>query len=126
MGKLTMKDVSTTIQYKGKEYKLVFNINVMEVIQDEYGSIEKWGKIFEPSNGEPNLKALKYGFATMINEGIDISNEENGTDSPPLTLKQIGRMITEIGINNVAMALNDTIMQSTKSMEKNVSSTKKK
>lgn len=121
-----MKDVSTTIQYKGKDYKLVFNLNVMETIQDEYGSIEKWGAMCEPANGEPNVKALKYGFAAMLNEGIDISNEENGTDDPPLTLKKVGRMVSEIGINQAATALSSTVVKSTKSNEKNGSSTKKR
>ena len=31
-----MRQVSKKITYKGKDYKLVFNLNVMEVIQDEY------------------------------------------------------------------------------------------
>ena len=30
-----MKEISKTLEYKGKEYKLVFNLNVMEVIQDK-------------------------------------------------------------------------------------------
>lgn len=121
-----MKDASTTIQYKGKNYKLVFNLNVMEAIQDEYESIEKWGAMCKPANGEPNVKTLKYGFAAMLNEGIDISNEENGTDDPPLTLKQVGRMISEIGINQAATALSNTVVKSTKSNEKNELSMKKK
>lgn len=121
-----MKDVSTTIQYKDKEYNLVFNLNVMEVIQDEYGSIEKWGAMCEPANGEPNVKALKYGFAAMLNEGIDISNDENGTDDPLLSLKQVGRMVSELGINQAATALSDTVVKSTKSNEKNELSTTKK
>lgn len=120
-----MKDVSTTIHYKDKEYKLVFNLNVMEVIQDEYGSIEKWGAMCEPSKGEPNVKALKYGFAAMLNEGIDISNDENGTDHPPLSLKQVGRMVSELGIDQAAIALSDTVVKSTKSNEKNELSTTK-
>lgn len=120
-----MKDVSTTINYKGKEYKLVFNLNVMEAIQDEYGSIEKWGAMCEPSKGEPNIKALKYGFAVMLNEGIDIINDENGTDDPTLSLKQVGRMVSELGINQAAIALSNTVVKSTKSNEKNELSTTK-
>jgi hypothetical protein len=55
----------------------------------------------------------------MINEGIDIENEENGTDIKPLTLKQVGRMITEIGLMNATQTLNKTVIDSTKSNEKN-------
>lgn len=123
-----MKDASTTIKYKDKEYKIVFNLNVMEEIQEEYGTIEKWGSLCQPTekNKESDVKALKYGFRAMLNEGIDIDNEENGTNDPPLTLKQIGRMITELGTEETMSALNKTVIESSKSNEKNVSSTKKK
>lgn len=124
-----MKDVNGKIQYKGKDYKLVFNLNVMEEIQEEYGSVEKWGSLCEPTkdaNVEPDVKAIKYGFRAMINEGIDISNEENGTDDPPFTLKQIGRMISELGTDKTMAALNKTVVESAKSNVKNASSTKKK
>lgn len=114
-----MKDISGKIQYKDKEYKLVFNLNVMEKIQDEYGSIEKWGDLTDGKNGEPNAKAVIFGFTEMLNEGIDIENEENGTDIKPLTLKQVGRMITEIGIAKATATLNDTVVESTQSNEKN-------
>lgn len=121
-----MKDVSTTIRYKDEDYKLVFNLNVMEEIQEEYGSIENWGTLCNPSKAaESDIKALKYGFRAMLNEGIDISNEENGSDKPLLTLKQVGRMITELGADQAMNALNETVVESSKSNEKNVSSTKK-
>ena len=28
--------VTSTIEYKGKKFKLVFNLNVMEALQDKY------------------------------------------------------------------------------------------
>ena len=112
-----MKDINGKIQYKDKEYKLVFNLNVMERIQEEYGSIEEWGNL--TSGGEPNAKAVIFGFTEMLNEGIDIENEENGTDIKPLTLKQVGRMITEIGFQNATEKLSETVVESTKSGEKN-------
>lgn len=113
-----MKDFNGTIQYKGQEYKLVFNLNVMETIQDEYGSIEKWGELTD-GGGEPDAKAVKFGFWAMLNEGIDIDNEENGTDRKPLTIKQVGRMITEVGIEQATGTLNQTVIESTQSAEKN-------
>lgn len=112
-----MKDINGKIQYKDREYKLVFNLNVMEKIQEEYGSIEKWGEL--TSGGEPSAKAVIFGFTEMLNEGIDIDNEENGTDIKPLTLKQVGRIITEIGLENASNKLSETVIESTKSGEKN-------
>ena len=102
-----MKDFNGTIQYKGQEYKLVFNLNVMELIQEEYGSIDRWGSITD-GGGEPDAKAVKFGFWAMLNEGIDMDNEENGTDIKPLTIKQVGRMITEFGLEQATSTLNKT------------------
>ena len=120
-----MKDINGKIQFNGKEYKVVFNLNVMERIQEEYGSLDAWGELTDGSKkgskkGEPNAKAVIFGFAEMINEGIDIDNEENGTDVKPLTLKQVGRLITEIGLKQATATLNQTVIDSTRSEEKNV------
>ena len=115
-----MKDINGKIQYKDKEYSLVFNLNVMEIIQEKYGTLEEWGNLTDGSkNGEPDAKAVIYGFTAMLNEGIDIENEENGTDIKPLTLKQVGRIITEIGLADATNTLNKTVVESTKSEEKN-------
>lgn len=114
-----MKDFVNEIQYKGKTYKLIFNLNVMEAIQDEYGTIEKWGALTDGENGEPNAKAIIFGFREMLNEAIDIDNDENGTDIKPLSLKQVGRIITEIGFDEATMTLNETVIEATKNEEKN-------
>lgn len=142
-----MKDFNGEIQYKGQKYRLVFNLNVMETIQEKYGSLDEWGSLtdgsafgrgnYEKENGtsegwddlkesdkekygsEPNAKAVIFGFTEMLNEGIDMDNEENGTDIKPFTLKQVGRIISEIGLMNATNTLNETVIQSTKSDEKN-------
>lgn len=117
-----MKEVSKTLEYKGKKYKLVFNLNVMEVIQDKYRTLENWGKLTDgaKNNGEPNAKAVIFGITEMLNEGIDIDNEENGTEEKMLTKKQVGRMITEIGLKSSAQLMNGVVVDSTQSSEKNV------
>ena len=114
-----MKDFNGEIQYKGKALKVVFNLNVMESIQNEYETIENWGALTDGSEnkGEPNAKAVIFGLREMINEGIDIQNEENGTNEPFLTLKQVGRIITEVGLANANKVLNDTVIESTKDDE---------
>lgn len=112
------KKKKNTITYKGEEYALVFNLNVMEDIQEKYGSVEAWGDLVEAED-EPKAKDIKYGFTAMLNEGIDIYNEENGTERPFFTEKQVGRIISEIGLHEAAKRLNDTVVDSTKSDEKN-------
>ena len=116
-----MKEISKTFEYKGKTYKLVFNLNVMEVIQDKYGTLENWGKLTDgtENDGEPNAKAVIFGITAMLNEGIDIGNDENGTEEKMLTNKQVGRMITEIGLKSSAQLMNGVVIDSTQSAEKN-------
>ena len=109
-----MKEVSSIINYRGKEIKLVFNLNVMESIQNEYGTVDKWGKLTDSKDGEPDIKALKFGLTEMINEGIDIDNDENGTNEPFMTSKQVGRIITEIGLEETTKSLQDAVINSTK------------
>lgn len=108
------------ITYKGEDYELVFNLNVMEDIQEEYGSVEAWGELVEEA-AEPKAKDIKYGFTAMLNEGIDIYNEEHASEKerPFFTEKQVGRIISEIGLHEAARTLNKTVIDSTKSDEKN-------
>lgn len=115
-----MKDFNGEIEYKGKVYKLVFNLNVMEEIQNEYETLEEWGALTDGSKGEVNAKAIIYGFTAMLNEGLEIENEETGSEFKPLSLKQVGRIITEIGLEDATKSLNETVVESTKSEGKNV------
>lgn len=109
-----MKTVNTIINYKGKDYLLVFNLNVMEAIQEEYKTLDAWGALTDGKAGEVNIKALVFGLACMLNEGVEISNENNNTNEPLLTHKQVGRMISEIGLENLTRDMNDLVINSTK------------
>ena len=120
-----IKEVSSKLTYKDKEYKLVFNLNVMEKIQDEYKTLDAWGDLTDGSKSEVNIKALVFGITEMINEGIDIDNEDNGTNNPFVTHKQVGRILTEIGIEKAAQNMNKLVVESTKDDSKNALSTKK-
>lgn len=112
-----LKDIVNEIEYKGNKYLIVFNLNVMQEIQEEYKTIEAWGSMTDGTSGEINIKALIFGFTKMINEGIEIKNEENNTDIKPMTEKQVGRMITDIGLKAIAQKLNEAVIESTKSDE---------
>ena len=114
-----MKSAMQTIDYRGKTYRLVFDLNVMEAIQDEYGSIDAWGKLTEPEDGEPNIKALVFGVAEMINEGVDIDNDENGTDEKPLSHKQVARILTEVGLESVTDKMQKSVVDSIEDDSKN-------
>lgn len=112
-----------TLTWKGIIYNLVFNLNVMEQIQEEYGSIGEWGELTDNAK-EPNAKAVIFGLMCMINEGIDIDNEDNEgvegyTPKKMLSKKQVGRLLTDVGIEEATQRLNDTVINSVASDEKN-------
>ena len=109
-----MKDYKITFTVDGKEYPAIFNLNVMEQIQDKYGTVQKWGELTDAKGGEPNAKAIIFGFWAMINEAIDIENDDNAEKQPLLTLKQVGRIISKAGVENSAKPLNSAIIEATK------------
>lgn len=147
-----MKEKETIITAGGKDYKVVFNLNVMQEIQNEYETFEKWGeltdgfvydengekipkrdksgnvitKIIKSSEGkteervvyetkEINIKALIFGIKLMLNEAIDIDNETKEIKTPFFTDKQVGRIVTEMGISNATSEINQVVIDSTKS-----------
>ncbi len=115
-----MKDYVGKLQYNDKTYPIVFNINVMEVIQEKYGTIQKWGELTDGKEGETDAKAMKFGFTAMLNEALEMEAERNGTPFIPLTEKQVGRMLTAIGIENAQKKMQETVIESSKSEEKNL------
>lgn len=115
-----MQETKKVIEYKGKEYPIVFNLNVMEKIQEEYGTLQKWGEMADGrGTGEPNAKAVIFGYVVMLNEGIDIENEENGTSIPYFTARQVGRFVMESGLREATAKMNDLVIESTKDETKN-------
>lgn len=117
-----MKENETSIEYKGQKYNIVFDVNVVETLQNKYGSFNKWSELIQPTekDAECNLEAFKFGFCEAINEGIDIANEDRDEKLEFLTLKQVGRIITDMGLKNINEKMQDAIIESAKSEEKNV------
>ena len=97
-----------------RKYPVTFNINVMEEIQEAYGSIGAWGAIVENAEGgEPKVKDLKIGLMMMINEGIDIENELTGGNMPMVNSKQVGRIISERGFEAITKVIKNLTVAST-------------
>lgn len=112
---IDQKDLESVIEYKGKKIPVVFNLNVMQNIQIEFGSFDKWAQLTAGDDGkEIDMKALIFGLCEMMNEGIDIENEEKGTNEPLLTLKQAGRIITAYGIANSTNVMQKTVIDASK------------
>lgn len=120
-----MLDKINYLQTENERYPIVFTINVMESLQEKYGSFEKWSNLVQ-KNSEPNVKAIKFFVTEAINEGIDIENEKTHENRAFVTEKQVGRILTEIGIQQAAKTVRNTISQSilTENKSKNAKTTK--
>jgi hypothetical protein len=118
-----MLDIIKYIKVDGKEYPVAFTFNVMESVQEKYGSMKEWGEVLQPSSGEPRIKDLKWTMKEFINEGIDIENEEKGEKREFVTEKQVGRLISCIGLTEITSAIQNVTVESMVTNEKNEKTT---
>lgn len=111
-----MKEKIIYLEVGNEKYPLAFNVNVMEEIQNEYGSISRWGSIVEnkdSAESEPKIKDLKVGMLFMVNEGIEIENEKSETKRELLNSKQLGRLLSKIGLKEVIEKIKEVSINST-------------
>ena len=106
-----MVDKINYLETKTEKYPLVFTLNVMEAIQEKYGTIEAWSNLIQ-RDGEPDIKALKFFITEAINEGLEIEAEKNGEKRKAITSKKAGRILTEIGLSGAASKIMATISDS--------------
>ena len=56
---------------------------------------------------------MKFFLTEAINEGIEIENEKNGEKLKLITAKQVGRILSEVGIsytaNKIMSAISDSV-----------------
>lgn len=120
-----MVDKINHLETKTEKFPLVFTLNVMETIQEKYGTIENWSNLIQ-RDGEPDIKALKFFITEAINEGIEIENEKTDERRKAITLKKAGRILTEIGLSGAASKIMSTVAESIQSeTEKNTNSPQK-
>ena len=139
-----MIDKITYLETDSERFPLAFTLNVMESIQNEYGTLSEWSELIR-NKKEPNIKALKFFITEAINEGIEIENgsqyaapsgryrcadEQENTQRIAneneqgdnvfdreirrkfVTMKEAGRIITEIGLKKVANTITKMITES--------------
>lgn len=104
-----MLDKLKYIEANEVKYPLAYTLNVMENIQEKYGSIGEWANILQSKNGEASIKDLKWTFTEFINEGIDIENELKGQSTPFTNTKKVGRLLTAVGIDKVVDVIIDLV-----------------
>ena len=106
-----MIDKITYLETDSEKFPLAFTLNVMESIQNEYGTLSEWSELIR-NKKEPNIKALKFFITEAINEGIDIENEKSSEKRVSITSSKAGRIITEIGLKKVANTITKMITES--------------
>lgn len=106
-----MVDKINYLETKTEKFPLVFTLNVMEAIQEKYGTIENWSNLIQ-RDGEPDIKALKFFITEAINEGLEIEAERTGEKRKAITSKKAGRILTEIGLSGAANKIMATISDS--------------
>ena len=106
-----MIDKITYLETDSEKFPLAFTLNVMEALQDEYGTLSEWSELIR-NQKEPNIKALKFFITEAINEGIEIENEKSGEKRVSITSSKAGRIITEIGLKKVANTITKMITES--------------
>lgn len=79
-----MIDKITYLETNSEKFPLAFTLNVMESIQNEYGTLSEWSELIR-NQKEPNIKALKFFITEAINEGIEIENEKSGEKRVSIT-----------------------------------------
>jgi hypothetical protein len=76
-----------------KTRHLLFDLNVIDELNDKYGGYDKLGEILTPDNPK-YIKDLKWILALLINEGAD-------EGEPELTERQVGKLINSGNMNTV-------------------------
>jgi hypothetical protein len=120
-----MLDDKKKLTVNGVDYPIEFSLNVMALVQEKYGSLDNWSEIIDSKDKEkePSIKDIIWTFTAMINEGIESENETSNTQRALLTEKQVGRLVTQFGLNQSMTAIKGIVTGSTQGDEKNLTTT---
>ena len=66
-----------------KERKLLFDLNVLDEVNDKFGGLEKLGEALQGKGGAKNMRWL---MTLMLNEGKEEAEQ-------PLSERQVGRLV---------------------------------
>jgi len=78
-----------------KERHLLFSLNVIDEMQDKFGSFDRLDEVLK---GKDSIKNLRWLLTLLINEGAGGGEEQ-------LTEKEVGRMIHTGNFNEVKTAI---------------------
>ena len=95
-----MIDKINYLETETEKFSLVFMLNVMEPIQEKYGTIEAWSNLIQ-RDGEPDIKALKFFITEAINEGLEIEAEKTGKKVTSIIVKKVFTAIKQLKVARV-------------------------
>ena len=91
-----IKDGRYPMELGGETRHLLFSLNVLDELQDEFGDIQSLTDILnDSSNSAKNVKTL---LTLLLNEG-------RGGSEPPLDEKQVGRMVLAGALPDIKVAI---------------------
>ena len=83
-----LKSGAFPVELNGKEYGLLFSLNALDEVQEEFGGYDKLSEVFNKDN--PNLfKDTRWLLTLLINEAL-LAEDEN---AQLLEEKRVGRLI---------------------------------
>lgn len=99
-----MLDIKIRTIKAEKEYPLYCDFNVLEYLQENYGSIEEYQIMVtgiatqKEGKKESNIRAILDGLRIMINEGMEIS-EGSREKEEPITISETGKLLRMAGLS---------------------------
>ncbi len=117
-----MVEKLTYIELGDCVYPMKCDLAVLEIIQEEYGTINKFekkliGEVEQTDQNtkeaytEPSVKAVRFALPLMINEGIDIENLKEGEKRKHITENELNEMMSEFNLFEIARKLHDEFVR---------------
>ena len=92
-----MSDVHGVIKSRGRPYRVMYTLGVVEQIQDRYGTYTEWAELLE-DEGE-GVKALAFALASMLKYG----------EGKTYTSKQVMTIISMANISELIRTVMETM-----------------
>lgn len=74
--------------------KLLFDLNVIEALQDKYGGYDKLGDILDDGKNQKIMTDIKYILTLLLNEAAEYQNYLAGQEiEKPITEKVLGMLV---------------------------------
>jgi hypothetical protein len=95
------------IEHEGIKYPLIIDLNAMEDFQKSF--FAETGENITDSESFENfgLTAGILQFQAALNEGIDYENQKKGINREPISKREAGRIMSEIGMEKVSSVITE-------------------